>query len=145
MGRSSSAEEETPEGEAHTGDNAVGAEGGEKKGDSEMWPIRHNVCALSSHARLYNDKRGSIVVMELEEDFFPNMREMETCWCYITEGRENKTQCLFLHLPVGLPFFLSLFFFVALPCNFCSSHKEEKLPSNISSLCFSSHQLIKPT
>lgn len=41
---------------------------GEKKGDSVMWPIRRNVCALSSHARLYNDKRGSIVMMELEED-----------------------------------------------------------------------------
>lgn len=55
-----------------------------------MWPIRRNVCALSSHARLYNDKRGSIVMMELEEGFFfSNMREIETCWCYITEGR-NK-------------------------------------------------------
>lgn len=47
-------------------------------------------------------------MMELEEDFFPNVREMETGWCYVTEGRKNKTQYLFLHLPVGLPFFFSL-------------------------------------
>lgn len=62
-------------------------------------------------------------MMELEVVFFSfNTREMETCWCYITEGLKNKTQYLFLASPVGLAFSsLSSFYFSLLQCFFLLS------------------------
>lgn len=58
------------------------------------------------------------------------MHEMETCWCYITEGLK-KTQYLF--------------FICQLVLQLLHFSQREMLPSNISSLCFSSRQLAPPS